>query len=287
MSAAYRLLPIAYRSKFVFALPRLSTETAENVNFGITGIELLSSKSTTMLQFIKIATIAAVATLGSYICFAQSGPPSLSGQLRIMAGPIAQNVTDHSATIFWLTSRDARMTLKYGMTESRIDQVGTAEPLVTGENGNQQHRVRLENLQPRQTYFYQVLGPDGQVRASGQFQTEPNQYAQIGMLEIVDGPVFEYLDATTVQIAWTTNAQSSTLVRYGTDPNDLRKTAQAPWGQETHRVEITHLEPNTTYYFVVESAQARDSGTMAKSAEGSFRTEYQGEAALTNIEPRR
>jgi phosphodiesterase/alkaline phosphatase D-like protein len=204
-----------------------------------------------------------------------------------MAGPIAQNITDHSATVFWLTSRETPMTLKYGLSESHLDQVGVLEPLVAGENGNQEHRVKLQHLQPDSTYFFEVLGQNGQVRASGQFQTEPSEYAQVGLLKIVDGPVFEYLDATSVQIAWTTSAQSSTLIRYGTDPNNLRKTLQAPWGQETHRVEITGLEPNTTYYFVVESAQARDSGTMAKSAEGSFRTEYQGEAALTNIEPRR
>ena len=179
------------------------------------------------------------------------------------------------------------MTLKYGLSGSHLDQVGTADPPVAGQNGNQEHRVKLQNLQPDTTYFFQVLGQDGQVRFSGQFQTEPSEYAQVGLLKVVDGPVFEYLDATSVQIAWTTSSPSSTLVRYGIDPNNLRKTAQAPWGQETHRIEITGLEPNTTYYFVVESAQARDSGTMAKSAEGSFRTEYQGEAALTNIEPRR
>jgi phosphodiesterase/alkaline phosphatase D-like protein len=204
-----------------------------------------------------------------------------------MAGPIAQNVTDHTATIFWLTSREAPMALKYGLSGSHLDQVGTAEPPVAGQNGNQEHRIKLQNLQPDTTYFFHVLGQDGQVRFSGQFQTDPSEYAQVGLLKVVDGPVFEYLDATSVQIAWTTSSPSSSLVRYGIDPNNLRKTAQAPWGQETHRIEITGLEPNTTYYFVVESAQARDSGTMAKSAEGSFRTEYQGEAALTNIEPRR
>jgi phosphodiesterase/alkaline phosphatase D-like protein len=216
-----------------------------------------------------------------------AGPPSLSGELRIMAGPIAQNVTDHSATVFWLTSREAATTLKYGLNEEHPDQIGTLEPSRSDEKANQEHRAALKNLQPDETYFFQILNDAGEVQASGQFQTEPSEYAQAGILKIVDGPVFEYLDSTSVEIAWTTSAPSSTLVRYGIDPNDLRKTATAPWGEETHRVQISGLVPNTKYHFVVESAQARDSGTMAKSAEGSFRTEYQGEAALTNIEPRR
>lgn len=205
-----------------------------------------------------------------------------------MAGPIAQDVTDHAATIFWLTSREAAMTLKYGLNQRQLDQIGTPDAQSYAKrNGNQEHRVVLKNLQPDQNYFFQIVDDHGQIRAAGQFQTEPSEYAQVGTLKIVDGPVFEYLTDTSVQIAWTTSAPSSTLVRYGTDPNDLCKTAQAPWGQETHRVEITGLEPNMKYYFVVESAEARDSGTMAKSAEGSFQTERQGEAALTNIEPRR
>jgi phosphodiesterase/alkaline phosphatase D-like protein len=219
--------------------------------------------------------------------FQQPGPPSLSGDLRIMAGPIAQNVTDHSAMIFWLTSRDAAMTLKYGLTEKNLSQIATLESTPSGESANQEHRALLKNLQPDQTYFFQVLNDSGEVAASGQFQTEASEYAQLGLLRIVDGPVFEYLDSASVEIAWTTSAQSSTVIRYGIDPNDLRKTATAPWGQETHRVQISGLKPNTQYYFVVESAQARNTGTMAKSAEGSFRTENRGEAALTDIEPRR
>ena len=225
--------------------------------------------------------------LSALSAFAQTQPPSISGELRIMAGPIAQDITDHSATIFWLGSRESPMQLRYGLREAQMDQHGSAEPVTSTPEGNQEHRVVLKNLQPNENYFFEIVDSGGAVRARGQFQTEPSEYAQVGRLKIIDGPVFEYLDSSSVQMAWTTSAQSSTLIRYGIDPNDLRKTAQAPWGEETHRISLSGLEPNTTYYFVVESAQARDSGTMAKSAEGSFRTEYQGEAALTNIEPRR
>lgn len=201
-----------------------------------------------------------------------------------MAGPLPQNLTDSSATIFWLCNTECSMTLKYGLSLGHLDQTGAEQP----PSGKQrEHRIVLKNLQPDQNYFFQLLDAEGKLLASGQFQTEPSAFAQVGKLKIIDGPVFEYLTDTSVQIAWTTNNPSSTLIRYGADPNDLRKTAQAPWGQETHRVEITGLAPNTKYYFVVESAQARDSGTMAKSAEGAFQTEHQGEAALTNIEPRR
>ena len=219
---------------------------------------------------------------------AQAGPPALAGGLRLMAGPIVQDVTDHSAIIFWLTSRGAAMTLKYGLNQRQLDQIGVSDPAGQSQRArDQEHRIGLRNLRPAQNYFFEVLDQEGKRRASGQFQTEPSEYAQASRLKIIDGPVFEYLADTSAQIAWTTNSQSSTLIRYGTDPNDLRRTAQALWGEQTHRVEITALEPNTKYYFVVESSAGRDTGTMAKSAEGSFQTERPGEPALINIEPRR
>ncbi|HWC16588.1 MAG TPA: fibronectin type III domain-containing protein, partial [Terriglobales bacterium] len=131
-----------------------------------------------------------------------------------MAGPIVQDVTDHSATIFWLTSREAAMNLKYGFNQRQLDHNGTPETeAYSKRGGNQEHRIILKHLQPAQNYFFQVVEDDGQVRASGQFQTEPSEFAQVGRLKIIDGPVFEYLTDSSVQIAWTTNAPSSTLVR--------------------------------------------------------------------------
>ena len=248
---------------------------------------LSSSASSVSSVVDRFSTYLAAILVVFSVSSTQAQTPSLYGELRIMAGPVAQNITDRSATIFWLTSREAPMELRYGLSQTKLDQHGSPEPPAAAANGNQEHRVVLKNLQPDENYFFEIVDSDGAARARGQFQTEPSEYAQIGRLRIVDGPVFEYLDSSSVEIAWTTSAQSSTLIRYGIDPNDLRKTAQAPWGEETHRIQLTGLDPNTTYYFVVESAQARDSGTMAKSAEGAFRTEYQGEAALTHIEPRR
>ncbi len=78
----------------------------------------------------------------------QSGPPTLAGELRIMAGPIAQNITDHTAIIFWLTSRDALMRLNYGLTEANLTQTATLESVGSGQDSNREHRALLKNLQP-------------------------------------------------------------------------------------------------------------------------------------------
>jgi len=104
-------------------------------------------------------------------------------------------------------------------------------------------------------------------------------------VKIVNGPVIESVFDDHAVIAWSTNQKSSTTLKYGTDQNNLNQTAQAPWGQETHRVEIKNLKPDTRYYFVVESAQAEGSGTLAKSNRAPFVTVSEGQQAMRNPQP--
>lgn len=94
-------------------------------------------------------------------------------------------------------------------------------------------------------------------------------------LKITKGPVVEHASATTAVIAWSTNVSSSTVVKYGTDQNNLTQIAQTPWGSLTHRVTIKNLEPGKTYYFQVDSGQALGTGGNATSQVETFNTPSQ------------
>src|SRR5947199_403121 len=97
-------------------------------------------------------------------------------------------------------------------------------------------------------------------------------------LQIIDGPRVEGVGDTWAVIAWTTNTGGSSIIRYGTDTNSLTQTAEAPYANEpnsehsTHRVHMKNLQPNTTYYFIVDSGQGEGSGTEAKSSVATFKT---------------
>lgn len=91
-------------------------------------------------------------------------------------------------------------------------------------------------------------------------------------VQITKGPTVESVNPTSAVIAWSSNVNSSTVVKYGTDPNNLDQTAEAPWGGLTHRVTINNLQSNTTYYFQVQSGQAQGTGTAALSNTASFHT---------------
>jgi hypothetical protein len=95
-------------------------------------------------------------------------------------------------------------------------------------------------------------------------------------VQITQGPVVEHVTDTTAEIAWSTNVNSGTALRYGTDPSHMDQTAGMPWGGLTHRVTIKNLQPNTTYYFKAESGQGQGTGTQAETAQASFQTKQAG-----------
>jgi|SRR6478752_5136708 len=95
-------------------------------------------------------------------------------------------------------------------------------------------------------------------------------------VQITNGPVVEIVTDTTAQIAWSTNVNAGTTLRYGIDPGHLDQTAGMPWGGLTHRVTLKSLQPNTTYYFQAESSQGQGTGTQAQTGPSSFQTKAAG-----------
>ena len=95
-------------------------------------------------------------------------------------------------------------------------------------------------------------------------------------VQITHGPVVENVTDTTAEIAWSTNVNAGTTLRYGTDPSHLDQAAGMPWGGFTHRVTLKNLQPNTTYYFKAESGQGQGTGTLAETDQSSFQTKPAG-----------
>jgi hypothetical protein len=91
-------------------------------------------------------------------------------------------------------------------------------------------------------------------------------------VKITHGPVIESTKPTTATIAWSTNVNASTILKYGANPNSLDQTAEARWGGMTHRVYLRNLKPGTTYYYRIESTQAQGTGSQAVSGVQQFRT---------------
>ena len=101
--------------------------------------------------------------------------------------------------------------------------------------------------------------------------------------QIVIEPALESATHNIAIIRWTATTGRGTakhygIVRYGTDPVNLDRTARSPnrWNQSlpimTYRVRIDGLTPGTTYYFTVDAAQADGIGMGLKSSVNQFTT---------------
>src|SRR4051794_22866076 len=85
-------------------------------------------------------------------------------------------------------------------------------------------------------------------------------------VRIVEAPRVELSTGQLTIIRWTTSNPGGAddhygVVRYGTDPKDLNKTAKSPvrlnqgHAHTTFRVRLDNLEPRTTYYYRVASEE--------------------------------
>jgi phosphodiesterase/alkaline phosphatase D-like protein len=218
---------------------------------------------------------------------AASGPigQNLDQQFNIVNGPKIEQVTATGATVAWTTDRPASSVVKYGTDQNNLGQTAQ-EPW-----GATTHRVHIKNLQPGTQYYFSVHSAQGKNAPGQRADTAPIPFrtndsgqsasnSNNGDFRITNGPVLERVGDTSAIVAWSTNSPSSSIVKYGTNPNNLGQSAQEAWGQTTHRVELKNLQPGTRYYFSVYSAQGKNApGQSAKAGPMPFTTAQQGQAA--------
>ena len=209
---------------------------------------------------------------------ANSAPAYNPSTFKLMAGPIPQQVTSNSANIWWETNEPLNgAIIKYGTSPSAMNQTVPAQT----SNGIS-NTVHLTNLQPGTLYYVSIWRPDGQQAAMGSFTTPANQQAQ--NVNVTNGPVIQNLASNQAVIAWQTSVPASSIVKYGTSAQALNQTAQSQWTSGTHTVTLNNLQPNTEYWFQVQSAQAQGTGTSTQTGAFPFWTPAPGQAAY-NIPP--
>jgi len=112
----------------------------------------------------------------------------------------------------------------------------------------------------------------------------PPPAKQAKRVHITKGPALESARDNTAIITWTSNNPGGTdehfgVVHYGTDPKNLSETAKShirlnrAHSYTVFRVRVDGLKPKTTYYYKVDSVNARNASDGVTSPIKTFVTE--------------
>jgi phosphodiesterase/alkaline phosphatase D-like protein len=112
----------------------------------------------------------------------------------------------------------------------------------------------------------------------------PPPAKQAKRVHITQGPALESARDNTAIITWTSNNPGGTdehfgVVHYGTDPKNLSETAKShirlnrAHSYTVFRVRVDGLKPKTTYYYKVDSVDARNASDGVTSPTKTFMTE--------------
>jgi Purple acid Phosphatase, N-terminal domain len=102
-------------------------------------------------------------------------------------------------------------------------------------------------------------------------------------VRIIQGPEIEISKTFLTIIRWTSDNPGGSpehygVVRYGTDPKDLRESAKSPirlnpaHASTVFRVRLDNLKPGTTYYYTVGSIEANGTDDATVSSVRKFTT---------------
>lgn len=168
-------------------------------------------------------------------------PPEITG-----TGPTPE-AKDTTATISWTTDKPSDSYVEYGTT-TNYGQLQGADNLVVN------HSVTLVGLNPTTTYQFRVKCRDAAnnrvVSPNASFTTTLPAEASAGVN--ITGATAQKpgADPEEVTIIWTTDRYSTGQVFYGTTEAVLdMHTDEDNSLNKTHYVAITHLNPNTKYYY--------------------------------------
>jgi hypothetical protein len=178
--------------------------------------------------------------------------------LAFLHFPAADAITSCSAVIRWYTNHPGSSTVYYGLTVYY-------DHSATGPSGVAAHAVPLADLSPGTTYHFQVETD------SLRFNDRTFTTAAGTVPAILSGPTVAVLSDSAVQITWTTDIPSSSLVRYGLSAA-YGSTATGPSNVTAHYANLTGLQPGATYHFQVESSSGACGGGTVMSADGFFNT---------------
>jgi len=183
--------------------------------------------------------------------------------------PMVIDISDTHATVIWTTDEASTSGVSYND--------GSQYHVVSDGNYVKQHSMPLADLTPETTYTLTVSstdrhgnGPTTSLPISFTTLSTPDTTAPI----IIGSPLIQNITHQSVVIRWDTSEPATTRLVIGTSANALDQIETKNGLNTFHNLPVTGLQPDTIYYFQVQTSDAE--GNLAMSEIMSFRTKVRG-----------
>jgi len=116
-------------------------------------------------------------------------------------------------------------------------------------------------------------------------QSDNNGPQAAARVSITQGPTIQYADDEFAVITWSTDQAFASRVFYGKDASSLNQIAEDGKSLSLrHQVDLRNLQPNTTYYFRIDTGQGTAAAASADAVNG-FQTTTLGSNPARNQPP--
>ncbi|MBU1029375.1 hypothetical protein KKE28_04180 [Patescibacteria group bacterium] len=157
---------------------------------------------------------------------------------------LASEITATSATISWLTNRNANSAVDYGLT-TRYGATAADPSMVMG------HSIALSGLQACTEYQFRLRSID--LCAESQTSTGHRFTTGAQAAPLISGVQVSMFGENSARITWNTTTPTSSIVDFGTTLA-YGQTASDEVLTLNHLLVVNGLRPGTTYHFRVRSS---------------------------------
>ena len=184
---------------------------------------------------------------------------------EIISGPFVTNISDTEATISWITDEPA-------VSGVSLND-GTQHFVYRDENLVTEHEVRVTGLNASTIYYYTVsstdeVGNGPTLSAEDFFETQSGE--DLTPPEIIEGLKIVGITHQSAVLHWGTDEPAYAVVLYGKSLASMTNTAGDIQLTLDHVIQLTDLEPDTTYYLLTISIDSAGNTTSTNAS--SFTT---------------
>tara|TARA_R110002072_G_scaffold9584_1_gene46361 strand:- start:17450 stop:30334 length:12885 start_codon:yes stop_codon:yes gene_type:complete len=183
--------------------------------------------------------------------------------------PMVIDISDTHATVIWTTDETSTSGVSYND--------GERYHVVSDDSLVKQHSMPLADLSSETTYTLTVSSTDAQ--DNGPTISLPIRFTTLATPDttapiIIGSPLIQNITHQSVVIRWDTSEPATTRLVIGTSPNAMDQIETKNGLKTFHNLPVTGLQPDTIYYFQVQTSDAESN--MAMSEIISFRTKVRG-----------